>query len=101
MARRSHTSIGPMSKKSEHVPHWTPPRVDFDIPERVTNASKPSSDPYSQKADWANSALRPGCMDAFSLPSHGFRKTNSDRLIVAQESATAESASADVGVVHL
>lgn len=70
MARpKSHTSIGPMSSRSAHVPHFIAPRQKFDTPERVTNAG--TTGIYSQAKDWANSAHRPGCMRAFSLPSRG------------------------------
>lgn len=69
--RKPHqTAIGPMSKNSENLPHYIAPRVDFAQPERITSFAKGGT--YSQKADWANSAQRPGCMDAYSLPSLGF-----------------------------
>jgi hypothetical protein len=37
------TSIGPMSKNSANVPHFIAPRQEFDIPQRVTNASSRQS----------------------------------------------------------
>lgn len=70
MARRSNTQIGPLSKNSEHVPHWTPPKQTFETPTRVTNASTTAA--YSQKADWSNSAHRPGCLDFLRFRSRGF-----------------------------
>ena len=48
-------------------------RIDLsDLPERhrVTNATTTGS--YSQKADWANSALRPGCLDFKRFKSRSF-----------------------------
>ena len=98
--RKPHqTAIGPLSARSSTAQHFVAPRVDFDKPERITSFSKGGT--YSQKADWANSAMRPGCMDAFSLPSVSPFKTSSDRLIEPQESRAVESASADSAVVLL
>jgi hypothetical protein len=62
------TSIGPMSKNSANVPHFIAPRQEFDIPQRVTNASSRQS--LDLAKEWA-SAKRPGSMDAFSLKSRG------------------------------
>jgi hypothetical protein len=66
--RRSNTSIGPLSANSFSVPHFIAPRQEFDIPQRVTNASSRQS--LDLAKEWA-SAKRPGSMDAFSLKSRG------------------------------
>ena len=63
------TAIGPLSARSSGAKHFVAPRVDFDKPERITSFSKGGT--YSQKADWANSAMRPGCMDFLSFSSRG------------------------------
>lgn len=69
MKKRSN-AIGPMSKNSAHVPHYIPQRVNLDIPDRITNASSTGRWSYSAIVSGGNS--RPGCMDAYSLPSRGF-----------------------------
>ena len=71
MAGKRHSPIGPMSKKSADVPHWTPPRQSFEQPQRVTNSLTTGS--YSQAKDWANSALRPGALDFLKFSSRGTR----------------------------
>ncbi len=64
--RRSH--IGPMSANSANVPHYMPERVEFDIPERVTNAGVRA--PLLLSSIW-KVPTRPGAMDAFSFLSKG------------------------------
>lgn len=69
--RKPHqTAIGPLSNRSADVKHFIPPRESFDTPERITSFSKGGT--YSQKADWANSAQRPGCQDFLQFRSRGF-----------------------------
>jgi hypothetical protein len=60
--------MGPLSPSGEGK-HYTPERQSFAHPTRVTNATTDGT--LSLKALWANSAIRPGCMDAFSLASKG------------------------------
>jgi hypothetical protein len=69
MPRKKSVEIGPMSGNSGGVPHFIPPRVHFDVPQRVTNSS--SRAPLELSKEWS-SVKRPGSMDAFSLPSRGF-----------------------------
>lgn len=70
MKPRNVVTIGPLSKNSADIPHHVD-RFRFEQPpEKVCNASTSGS--YSQRQAWANSAMRPGCMDAFRLPSRGF-----------------------------
>lgn len=69
--RKPHqTAIGPMSSRSANLPHYIAPRVDFAQPERITSFAKGGT--YSQKADWSNSAHRPGCLDFLRFRSRGF-----------------------------
>jgi hypothetical protein len=39
MKPRNFVPIGPLGKGSRNVQHFIPKRQDFDVPERVTNAS--------------------------------------------------------------
>jgi hypothetical protein len=71
MKPRNVVTIGPLSKNSAGIPHHVD-RFRFEqmATTRVCNASTSGS--YSQRQAWASSALRPGCLDAFRLPSRGF-----------------------------
>jgi hypothetical protein len=71
MPRKKSVEIGPMSGNSGGVPHYVPPRVAFDAPARITNSSAKGT--YSEVEAHKGAALRPGCLQAFSLPSRGVR----------------------------
>lgn len=94
MARRSHTSIGPMSARSAHVPHFIPQKQDFAPSDRVTNANTTGA--YSQEQAWRGCVIPPARLAAFSLPSLQSGKRIFPKLIVGQNSATAESAPSEL-----
>jgi hypothetical protein len=55
-----------MSKNSEHIPHYVPPRQDWSASERITNAG---SDAKYVEADDRKGYIRPERLRAFTLPS--------------------------------
>jgi hypothetical protein len=64
------SAMGSLSKNSAGAKHYAPEKIEFATPTRITNASV-SKGAYSQVEAHKNSAQRPGCMAAYSLPSRG------------------------------